>query len=171
METKKPSVINIGLVGGGEMCADILKKTTSVYEREEIYAPIVAVADSDPESPGMRAADELGLLTFTDYHQLYDDRYSIHLIIILTLALVPLRPQIDEEAVVIVSPPEYSQDTFELIDEVTYSDVPQVEVGANSTADSEMAEASAEMFAEIAEIPNPIELEPTDLGKIMQNKN
>ena len=84
MKTKTPSVINIGLVGGGDMCADILKKTTSVYEREEIYAPIMAVADPDPGSPGMRAADELGLLTFTDYHQLYDDRYSIHLIIILT---------------------------------------------------------------------------------------
>lgn len=94
----------------------------------------------------------------------------VHLIIILTLALVPLRPQVDEEAVVIVSPPEYSQDNFELIDEVTYSDVPQVEVGASSIADAEMAEASAEMFAEIAEIPNPIELEPTDLGQIMQNK-
>ena len=84
METKTPSVINIGLVGGGELCAEILKKTTSVYEREEIYAPIMAVADSDPDSPGMLAADKLGLLTFTDYHQLYEDRYSIHLIIILT---------------------------------------------------------------------------------------
>ncbi len=94
----------------------------------------------------------------------------VHLIIILTLALVPLRPQVDEEAVVLVSPPEYSQDKFELIDEVTYSDVPQVEVGASSMADAEMAEASAEMFAEMAEIPNPIELEPTDLGQIMQNK-
>ncbi len=70
----------------------------------------------------------------------------------------------------IVSPPEYSQEIDELIDEVTYSDLPQVQVGANSVADAEMAEASAEMFAEIAEIPNPVDLEPTDLGKIMLNK-
>ena len=94
----------------------------------------------------------------------------VHLIIILTLALVPLRPKVDEEAVVIVSPPEYPQENFELIDEVTYSDVPQVEVGANSLANAEMAEASAEMFAEMAEIPNPVDLEPTDLGEIMVNK-
>ncbi len=94
----------------------------------------------------------------------------VHVIIILTLALVPLRPHVDDEAVVLVSPPEYLHDEFELIDEVTYSEVEQVEVGANSMADAEMAEASAEMFAEIAEIPNPIELEPTDLGQIMQNK-
>ena len=46
--------------------------------------PFIAVADPDPGSPGMVLAGELGLLTFTDYHQLYDPRYSIHLIIILT---------------------------------------------------------------------------------------
>ena len=77
---------------------------------------------------------------------------------------------IENDAVVIVSPPEYSREIEELIDEVTYSEVPQVKVGANSLADAQMAEASAEMFAEVAEIPNPVDLEPTDLGKIMLNK-
>ncbi|MDF1840637.1 MAG: VWA domain-containing protein [Rubripirellula sp.] len=94
----------------------------------------------------------------------------VHLIIILTLALVPLRPPFDEEAVVIVSPPDYSQEKIEMIDEVTYSEVPQTEVGANSMSDMSMAEASAETFAEIAEIPNPVELEPTDLGQVMVNQ-
>ena len=95
----------------------------------------------------------------------------VHPIIVLTLALVPLKAPFDEEAVVIVSPPEYQQEKIEeIIDDVTYSDLPQVKVGANSVADSEMAEASAEMFAEVAEIPNPIDLEPTDLGQIMVDK-
>ena len=94
----------------------------------------------------------------------------VHLIIILTLALVPLSLSTDDEAVVIVSPPDYEQDKVELIDEVTYSDVEQVEVGANSMADTEMAVASAEMFAEMAEIPNPIELDPTEMGQIEVNK-
>ena len=76
MGTDTPSVTNIGLVGGGDLCAEILKKTTSVYEREQIYAPIIAVADADPESPGMKLAEELGLLTLTDYHELYDKRYD-----------------------------------------------------------------------------------------------
>jgi PAS domain S-box-containing protein len=84
MQIKEPAVINIGLVGGGEFCKEILEKTTSVYEQEEIYAPIVAVTDPDPKSPGRLLADDLGLLTFDDYHKLYDRRYSIHLIIILT---------------------------------------------------------------------------------------
>jgi PAS domain S-box-containing protein len=81
---KTPSITNIALVGGGEFCKEILEKTTSVYEQEGVYAPILAVADPDPNSPGVKLADELGLLTFTDCRQLYDRRYSIHLIIMLT---------------------------------------------------------------------------------------
>jgi len=84
MPINEPSVINIGLVGGGEFCREILEKTTSVYEQEEIYAPIIAVTDPDPKSPGRMLADELGLLTFNDYHKLYERRYNIDLIIILT---------------------------------------------------------------------------------------
>jgi len=84
MQSKEPSVINIALVGGGEFCTEILEKTTSVYEQEEIYAPIIAVADRDPKSPGMVLANKLGLLTFNDCHKLYDRRYNINLIIILT---------------------------------------------------------------------------------------
>ena len=84
MAPKEPSITNIAFVGGGEFCREILEKTTSVYEQEELYAPILAVADPDPASPGMVLADEYGLLTFTDYHQLYDRRYNINLIIILT---------------------------------------------------------------------------------------
>ena len=84
MSKTTPSITNIALVGGGEFCREILEKTTSVYEQEGVYAPILAVADPDPASPGLKLADELGLLTFNDWHQLYDRRYSIHLIIILT---------------------------------------------------------------------------------------
>jgi two-component system NtrC family sensor kinase len=84
MPLKTPSITNIALVGGGEFCREILEKTTSVYEQEGVYAPILAVADPDPDSPGIKLADELGLLTFNDCHQLYDRRYSIHLIIMLT---------------------------------------------------------------------------------------
>ena len=84
MVPKEPSITNIAFVGGGDLCREILEKTTSVYEQEELYAPILAVADSDPNSPGMLLADEYGLLTFSDFRQLYDRRYNINLIIILT---------------------------------------------------------------------------------------
>lgn len=78
------SLINIALVGGGELCKDILEKTTFDYKLKNAIAPILAVADPTPEKPGMKTAKELGLLTFEDYHELYDRRYNIHLIIILT---------------------------------------------------------------------------------------
>jgi two-component system NtrC family sensor kinase len=78
------SIINIGLVGGGALCTEILERTTSVVKQEEIEAPIVAVADPDPSSPGVLLAQRLGLQTFADYHHLYDPRHQIDLIIILT---------------------------------------------------------------------------------------
>ena len=84
MIEKTPTITNIALVGGGELCKEILEKTTSVYEQEGVYAPILAVSDPDPDSPGIKLADELGLLTFRNCRQLYDRRYSIHLIIMLT---------------------------------------------------------------------------------------
>ncbi len=93
----------------------------------------------------------------------------VHLIIILALALVPLRPSIDEEAVVIVSPRTTQEEKIEEVEVVTYSMVPSETVGANSEAESEVAEASAEFFNEVAEIPSPIEMEKTEFGEIMVN--
>ena len=84
MVPKDPSIINIAFVGGGDFCREILEKTTAVYDKEEMYAPILAVADPDPKRPGMVLADEYGLLTFQNCRQLYDRRYNINLIIMLT---------------------------------------------------------------------------------------
>jgi two-component system NtrC family sensor kinase len=83
---RKPTIINIGLVGGGSLCEEILEKTTYLYKKEGLDAPILAVADPDPESPGMALAKELGLVTLPDYQELYEPKYNINLIIILTPA-------------------------------------------------------------------------------------
>ena len=84
MPNRKSSIVNISLVGGGGLCKELLEKTTFDYMQEGVDAPILAVADQDPSAPGMVRARELGLLTFQDYHDLYDPRYNIHLIVILT---------------------------------------------------------------------------------------
>lgn len=79
-----PSVIRIALVGGGPFCAELLAKTAAGLGREGIVAPFVAVADPDPESPGMRLAAGMGLSVFGDFRDLYDPRLDIQLIIVLT---------------------------------------------------------------------------------------
>jgi PAS domain S-box-containing protein len=84
MNTEGSSIINIAIVGGGDLCREILEKTVFSRSREGVSAPILAVADPDPSSPGIQLAEKLGLLTFPDYHDLYDPRHHIHLIIILT---------------------------------------------------------------------------------------
>jgi len=84
MPDQEPSVINIALVGGGELCKDILERTTFDYGQENAFVSILAASDPDPKAPGIIFAKKMGLLTFEDYHELYDPRYSIHLIIILT---------------------------------------------------------------------------------------
>jgi two-component system NtrC family sensor kinase len=84
MPDRKPSVVNIALVGGGNLCREVLKKTTFDLAHDNASAPVLAIADPDPGSPGMLQAEEFGLLAFSDYHDLYDRRYNIHLIILLT---------------------------------------------------------------------------------------
>ncbi|MBW1851417.1 MAG: PAS domain-containing protein [Deltaproteobacteria bacterium] len=84
MARKKPSITNIAIVGGGVYCKEILEKTTLDYKKREVNARFVAVADPDPKSPGRMLGKELGLLTFDDYHDLYNPQHDIHLIIIST---------------------------------------------------------------------------------------
>lgn len=83
MTDTSPSIINIALVGGGDLCRELLEKTTLYFKQEGVYTPILAVADPNPQSPGMLFAKERGLITLADYHELYDISYDIHLIIIL----------------------------------------------------------------------------------------
>jgi len=84
MAPEASSVIHIAIVGGGELCREVLEKTVFSRSHEGVSAPILAVADPDPSSPGMQLAKKQGLLTLSDYHDLYDPRHHIHLIIILT---------------------------------------------------------------------------------------
>lgn len=76
--------VNIGLVGGGQFTAEVLQKTTyGGSEHELLRAKIQAVADPDPQAPGMVAARDLGLSTLEDYKELYEPELGINLIIIM----------------------------------------------------------------------------------------
>jgi PAS domain S-box-containing protein len=78
-----PASINIALAGGGDLCIELLEKTSLKRENGKIRARILAVSDPDSEAPGMQLARKLGLKTATDYHELYHPEFDIQLIIIL----------------------------------------------------------------------------------------
>lgn len=94
-----------------------------------------------------------------------------HIAVVLFLALLPLTAERDDEAIVLVNrPPEYDVEQVQRIEEVVYSDLASQEVGAGSASESAMAEASAPEFAEVAEIPNPLEQRPQELATINMNE-
>lgn len=88
----------------------------------------------------------------------------LNLIVILGLAMIPNTVFVDPQAVVIVSDPPLEAEEIEAIPEFVYSDQPSDEVGAESDAEASLAEASAELFAEITEIPNPVEMDVADIA-------
>jgi len=83
MPENYPSIINIALVGGDTYCKDFLEKTLRDYPKREVNARFVAVADTNPQSPGILFAKDRGLITLNDYQDLYKPRYNIHLIIVM----------------------------------------------------------------------------------------
>lgn len=95
---------------------------------------------------------------------------AVHLSLLLLLGLTPLIHSPDPDSVVLTaSDASEPLEDFRIVDDLTYSELPQQEIGANSTADLGMAEASAEMFAEMAEIPSPVEMEPDVRGDVFVN--
>jgi len=81
MSRKKIPTIRIGIVGGGEFCKEFIQKTMSYSQKYVDGARIVAVADPDPNAPGIILARDVGLVVVSDYHELYEPRHHIDLII------------------------------------------------------------------------------------------
>ncbi|MBN1102653.1 MAG: PAS domain-containing protein [Deltaproteobacteria bacterium] len=81
---RSPDRFDIALLGGGDLCREVLEKTLVHLEQTGLGGRIVAVADPDPESPGMLVARRFGLITETDFHQLYHPRHGIKAIVLLT---------------------------------------------------------------------------------------
>jgi two-component system, NtrC family, sensor kinase len=60
------TIFRIALVGGEEFCKDVLQKYLVAREAGDSSARIVAVADPEPQSPGMALAKSLGLIALED---------------------------------------------------------------------------------------------------------
>lgn len=95
---------------------------------------------------------------------------GVHLAVLLLLALTPLIASLEPDGLVIVASEAVEPvDEFRIVDDLAHSEMPQDEIGANSSAELGMAEASAEMFAEIAEIPSPVDMAADVSGDIFVN--
>lgn len=108
---------------------------------------------------------------FSDESTAFIGSLIVHLAVLLVLGITPLLQQQETDAIVMVASraPEQVEE-LRIIEEVSYSDLPQEQVGANSSSNEMvMAEASAEMFAELADIPSPVEMEPDPRGDIFVN--
>jgi len=75
---------SIALVGGEEFCKDVLEKYLVARQLNDFAARIVAVADPDPQSPGILLAKKLGLVTVHDYHDLYEPQYQVKALVLMT---------------------------------------------------------------------------------------
>ncbi len=93
-----------------------------------------------------------------------------HVAAVLLLALIPQTLKDEPPAIVLLSsPPDFETELIQQIEEVVYSEEPQEESGASSLAETEMAAASAPEFAEVAEIPNPMDQRPQELATLNVN--
>lgn len=94
-----------------------------------------------------------------------------HMGIVLFLALATFGPHIDRNAIVIVAPMrDVAEDKIHSIEEIVASEVPQDQIGSNSDSlESAIAMATAETFAETAQIPSPMDMTPQKLATIDLN--
>ena len=83
MTNENPPVVNIALIGGGEYCREVLKMTTVDFLQDQVHSRIVAVADPDSNASGVKLASQRGLKIVSDYRQLYDPVFDVHLFILL----------------------------------------------------------------------------------------
>ncbi|MEM6689925.1 MAG: VWA domain-containing protein, partial [Planctomycetota bacterium] len=121
-----------------------------------------ASVDQELEMPASRWSDDENVVALIG-------SMLWHTIVILGIAMVPTTIYEDPNQVVIESNPTSPPEEIEVLTEVSYSEEPQTEIGAESLTDSAMAEASAAEMLEIAEIPTPLEMEPIDRGEFLSN--
>ncbi|MBU2511575.1 PAS domain-containing protein [bacterium] len=84
MNSTSKRIINIGLVGGGPYCVEVINKYVLGSSITIHNTRIAAIAEQENNTPGIIKAREFGIETLEDYHDLYDPKYAIQLIIVLT---------------------------------------------------------------------------------------
>jgi two-component system, NtrC family, sensor kinase len=83
MGRKKTSIVNIGVIGGGAYAVEMMVKMIESSASCRPTTKIVAIAEKDPEAPGVALAGKLGMAVVNDYHELYKKKFKVDLIIVL----------------------------------------------------------------------------------------
>jgi PAS domain S-box-containing protein len=71
--------LRIGIIGGGEMCREMLTRAFRHYKSRLVHGEYVAVADPDEEAVGVVYAREKGLYITTDYNDYFDSSKGLDL--------------------------------------------------------------------------------------------
>ena len=83
----------------------------------------------------------------------------VHLVVLVTLGLVPLVIRSNQVTLVVQAAPEEKEVEIKLPEEFYFSEQPAEEVGANSTSGEAMALSLAPVVSEISQIPNHVEIQ------------
>ncbi|MBW1979681.1 MAG: PAS domain-containing protein [Deltaproteobacteria bacterium] len=70
LQSKRNSGINIAIIGGGTRCRSLLEMFAA-DRFKHLKAQVVAVADINPDAPGLLLAQQRGIFTTTDYHDFF----------------------------------------------------------------------------------------------------
>ncbi|QDV67954.1 hypothetical protein Poly24_16600 [Rosistilla carotiformis] len=159
-----PSTVPAEAVAGPQSSAN----RSEALERERLDA----IADqAEFEEEDYDDEDDDDESWFDDESIAFVASLMAHMGIVLFLALATLTPHVDPDAIVIVSPMrDVAEDKIHSIEEIVASEVPQDQIGSNSDSlESAIAMATAETFAETAQIPSPMDMTPQELATIDLN--
>jgi PAS domain S-box-containing protein len=70
-DPRSEAPLNVAIVGGGEACKSLLELLDAEH-LSQLRMNIVGVSDRDPQAPGFCLAQDFGLFTTTDFHEIYD---------------------------------------------------------------------------------------------------
>jgi hypothetical protein len=89
----------------------------------------------------------------------------VHLVVLVTLGLVPLVIKSNQVTLVVSAAPEEQEVEIKLPEEFYFSEQPAEEVGANSTTGEAMALSLAPVISEISQVPSHVEFQ-TDVSNV-----
>jgi hypothetical protein len=94
---------------------------------------------------------------------------AFHFVLLIVVTFMPAFFVPEDDAILVTSITEEEIEEIKLPEEFYFNEQPSTEVGANSVAGVEMAQALAQVVDEISDVPNPLEVEHSEVATIEIN--